>query len=109
MPILFQVIDPRGKTISCSDEQWKNHVIQNKPFMQIYLEEVKKTLQNPDFICQDFLHVKRQCFYGRKIKAHGYLKVVVEFKTENEAELVTTFLADSGKKGEIIVWPPLSN
>ena len=109
MTILFQVIDPRGNTITCSNEQWQNHVIQNKPFMQQYLAEVKRTLQNPDFICQDAEHQKRQCFYARKIRAKLYIKVIVDFKSDNEAELITAFLADNGKKGEIVIWPPLRN
>jgi hypothetical protein len=109
MTILFKVIDPRGNTITCSNEQWQYHVIQNKPFMQPYLAEVKSTLQNPDFICQDAEHQKRQCYYARKIRAKLYIKVIVDFKTDKDAELITAFLADNGKKGEIVIWPPLKS
>ena len=106
--LLFEVLDPRKKTIRCTREQWDRHVIQNKPFMVTYLEEVKRTLQNPDFISQDVNNKTRQCYYSRKIKTQHYLKVVVNLDSENEASVITAYLADSGKRGERIIWPPLS-
>lgn len=107
--LLFEVIDPRKKTIQCTREQWEKHVIQNKPFMGRYLEEIKQTLQNPDFISQDVHHEKRQCYYARKISTRFYVKVVVNLESEKEGRLITAYLADSGKRGEKIIWPPLRN
>jgi hypothetical protein len=104
---LFEIIDPRGITIHCSREQWEHHVLRNKPFMKQYLEEVKTAFRNPDFICLDVNHDTRQCYYVRKSGSNLYLKVVVNLENEREANLVTAFLADSGKKGEKVIWPPL--
>lgn len=107
--ILFEVIDPRGITIRCSREQWEHHVLRNRPFMKPYLEEVRAALHEPDFICRDVIHDTRQCYYLRKSALRHYMKVVVNLEKEREATLVTAFLADSGKKGEKIIWPPLKD
>ena len=77
--------------------------------MKPYLEEVRAALHEPDFICRDVIHDTRQCYYLRKSALRHYMKVVVNLEKEREATLVTAFLADSGKKGEKIIWPPLKD
>ena len=104
MQILFEVTDPRAIIITCSQEQWEEHVLQHKPFMSRYLESVKETLRNPDFISQDVLHKKRNCYYSRKFK-RAYIKVIVALKSNQKAELITAYIDDGGKKGEELLWP----
>ncbi|MBN1819170.1 MAG: hypothetical protein JW833_00555 [Prolixibacteraceae bacterium] len=76
--------------------------------MQRYLQQVKDTLKNPDFISQDVSHQKRNCYYARKLKI-GYIKVVVGLKGFQKGELITAYIDDGGKKGEQLLWPKSNN
>lgn len=109
MSLLFTVVDPRGITITCSKQQWQEHVLLEHGFMANRLDEVKITLENPLHICTDSVFKNRQCYYRMHVKGNRYMKVIVELISEDKAELVSAYQPDAGKKGERIIWPPSSN
>jgi hypothetical protein len=77
--------------------------------LQGWENEVIATLQKPSpgFVYQD-AHRKDRHTYYRRIKGKDYyLKVVIEVRNRRRktGEVITAFLADAGKSGELIIWP----
>jgi hypothetical protein len=105
MLLLFTVVDPRGITISCSEQQWQEHVLLNHPFMEKRLDDVINTLQRPFLIFADSLKPDTNCYYQMHVKNNRYMKVIVVLRTKQKAELITAYPTDSGKKGETLIWP----
>lgn len=110
MPIEFEVEDPRGRRIVCTQEVWRNHITRKRPWMSTpeWIEIVKKTLQEPlGPIYQDANDPsKRQVYYRRITSPTRYLKVIVEFESEeSDGQLITATPANNGKTGERPIWP----
>jgi hypothetical protein len=109
MPIEFEVIDPRGRRIVCSQDTWRNHVSKKRPWMSTpeWIEAVKKTLQEPlVYIYQDANFPNRHVYYRKQTNRTWYMKVIVEFKNEESiGELIAATPANSGKTGEKPIWP----
>lgn len=105
MPIIFEVTDPRGYTVVCSDEIWNSHILANRPFMKGREEEVKATIQSPSFgIYQDANRQERQIYYRRYTGKQRYMKVVVAFIDEDSGTVITAFPTDAMKTGEKLIW-----
>jgi hypothetical protein len=102
---IFEVVDPRGYTIICTEENWKLHILDQHPFMVNYLDEIKKAIEEPflGFIYGDAVNEKRQIYYGKAVDVR-YVKVVVEFDDE-EGTVITAYLTTGMKKGEKLIWP----
>jgi hypothetical protein len=71
-------------------------------------EYVKETIQNPylGFIYQDSINPNRNIYYLKTSKKpYYYVKVVVEITVPDHGEVITAFLTDGMKSGEIPIWP----
>lgn len=89
---------PEGEQVACTEERWQNHILR-KPFMQKYLDYVKKTLKDPDCIYLDKDFPDRQQYYKYKRKEKDkkiYMKVVAQTGTD-PYYVVTAFLANVRK------------
>jgi hypothetical protein len=109
MPTLFEVIDPRGKKVICTDEIWYWHVVDGHSEMEDQIEQVKAAIQEPllGMIFQDRDYPERNIYYKRHSK-FIYIKVVVEF-LKNGGTLITAYMTDALKPGESLLWTPQSN
>jgi hypothetical protein len=109
--IHFEAIDPRGFRVLCLQTCWFNHILDEHFEMTDEEADVISAIQdpNPPFIFQDVGFPKRHVYY-RRLKSTDYLiKVIVDFSNADYGEIITAFKTDSGKKGEKILWPPLSD
>ena len=105
MTLLFEAIDPRGRYVFCTTEQWTNHVLAKRPWMKNWLDFVIKAIKTPTMICSDANLSTREIYYLIPSPQSGaYLKVVVQM-IEDKGQVVTAFPVDSGKSGEVILWP----
>jgi lipopolysaccharide biosynthesis glycosyltransferase len=106
MANLFEVTDPRGYQIVCSDDAW-SHILGNRPWMKDWDEIIKQALENPTMgIYQDVDYAERQVYYMFRIVGKDrYLKVVVEITGEDTGEVVTAFPTFTPKPGEKLIWP----
>lgn len=50
MPNVIEAIDKDGIRISCSLDQWNNHIIDGHPIMSKNIDAVKETIVCPDYI-----------------------------------------------------------
>ena len=107
MGSLFDVQDPRGYKVSCTDECWEFHILDEHPEMDGLEDTVKETIQTPylGFIYQDRDYPERNIYYSLDSSREYYVKVVVEFSSEDVGEVITSFLTDSPKPGEGMIWP----
>jgi len=106
MTVLFDVVDPRGFKVICTEECWNDHILDEHPIMVGLEKEVEETIRKPQlFIYQDRDYPERHIYYGKSSTGVRYTKVIVEFQNPNSGEVITAFLTDSGKTGEALIWP----
>ncbi|MCS6909088.1 MAG: hypothetical protein NZM11_00740 [Anaerolineales bacterium] len=106
-PILFEVLDPKGRKVICHRVQWQEHVVANRPFMDsdYWVELARDAVEAPDYgiVYQDADYPNRNCYYAqiRGTKRRQYIKVVVEFDdTGRRGHVVTAMRTDYMKPGE---------
>ncbi len=104
MAVLFQTTDPLQRSIVCNDERWNEHVLSQRSWMEFWVEDVKRTLENPTFICCSADHNNVEVYYYIPAPMCKYLRVVVKFDND-QGEVITAYPTDSGKPGETMIWP----
>jgi hypothetical protein len=110
MPNIFEVDDPRGRSVICTEACWKWHILDYHHDMAGREAEVIAAITRPSLgIFSDTDFENRNVYYLRRSGKPYYLKVVVEFKSEREGEVITAYLAFSPKAGEKLIWPSSSS
>lgn len=106
MPLLFEVTDPRGKKITCTEEAW-DHVLDGHPEMEGAEVDVQNAICAPSYsmIYQDKDYPERNIYYRKQLKDY-YIKVIVKFMNDDPGAMITAFIADSPKSGEALIWKP---
>jgi len=100
----FEVTDPRGKIVVCSQYQWDTHISNFHGVEDLQRSDLIETIQNPAEIYRDAFFLDRECYYRFSKRHQAYIKITVELhKTRNT--VITAYKVDSVKKGEKIVWP----
>lgn len=109
--IVFQVTDPRGKIVICTEERWYGHILSSRQFMAAQQDIVKAAITNPTFgIFEDAQFPNRCIYYYRQEKSPvRYMKVVVTVQESGPYTVVTAFPTDSMKQGENWIWKPSSD
>jgi hypothetical protein len=104
VPIIFEVVDPRGYKVVCDDDRWKWHVVDRHRNMEGEEEAVQLTIEKPSLpLFQDKDYPNRVVYYRlTNRKTPRYMKVVVEFN-EQSGELVTALFVDKPKPGEKMI------
>jgi hypothetical protein len=65
-PSLFEVDDPRGRKVGCTEDAWRVHVLGRHPEMAGQENEVVLTIRQPMFgIYQDADQMDRNVYYRR--------------------------------------------
>lgn len=105
--ILFRATDPRGKKVELSQDRLDSH-IRTKGGHLTDPEDIRNTIEDPEFILQDSGHIKRQDYYKiNKTKKVFYNKVVVHFQSESEpGDVVTAFITSKAepRNSEDVLW-----
>ena len=103
---VFEVIDPRGRKVICTEECWFGHILGARSWMAGMEEAVSAAIEKPSFgICCDPHNENRHIYYRLYKNKPRYIKVVVDFVREDLGRVVTAFPTDSGKSGEKLIWP----
>jgi hypothetical protein len=111
---LLVSLDPWGREITLTREQWVEHVLARHAEMAPYLSSVAATLTAPTRVMGDALHPQRRNFYRLdalpKPFDHLMLKVCVEFTVLGSGELergrvITAYPTPTTKRGEVQIWP----
>jgi hypothetical protein len=82
MPNVFEVTDPRGRVVMCTEECWTGHVLYNRPWMLGWEDDVAQVIEHPLMgIFRDADFENRDIYYGfNPNKKDRYIKVIVEFR-----------------------------
>src|SRR5438552_2226005 len=106
MSNLFEVTDPRDRTVICTEACWNDHILGSRPFMRGWEQEIIDAIEHPTIgIFQDADRVDRHIYYRRRTKQPRYIKVVVSFSQSDIGTVITAFPTDSPKSGEKLIWP----
>jgi len=101
------LIDYEGRAIRLTDERWRH--ISEHPEMARMREALEETLRAPEVVNESTSDPAARLyyrFYHRTIVGGKYLCAVVKLAKE-DAFLVTAYLTDRVKRGEV-VWPTKS-
>lgn len=108
MSIEFEVDDPRGYKVVCTQKIWRYKITKKRPWMnsEEWKNIVIETIKNPSMqIFQDANFENRYVYYRRIENRARYMKVVVAFDNEESGEVITATPVNNGKAGEKPIWP----
>jgi hypothetical protein len=105
MEYMFEVTDPRGFIVHCTESVWYDHIVYGHSWMEGAEEDVADAIVNPLWISEDRLRANRNVYYALRSDPPRYLRVVVEFDKDYVGDVKTAFPASSGKPGEKWIWP----
>jgi hypothetical protein len=98
-PYLFDINTPLGFSVHCTESYWKMISELKHPVMFDKLEGVKKALQDPDEIRRSTKDPRVFLFYRGD---HPYWICAVTKGTDDTGFLVTAYLTDSIKVGDVL-------
>ena len=96
---LFDVSDPRGYTVSCSKDQWENHIILGHPEVSGKESLVQSAISDPDIIFKSDEYNDRDVYFRKIDAVDNQMKVIVKM-TSNFGDVITAF-PRKGVKGGI--------
>ena len=75
---VFSVIDYRGKTVVFTKKKWQEKQSDHPELhKKTFINCIKRTIENPDDVYQDYQDKKNKRCYYRKYSSSSYAKVVV--------------------------------
>lgn len=102
----FEAVDPLGRTVICTEDTWRWHVVDFHKEMEGDESLVIQTIEQPTLgVFRDADFENRDVYYRKPPGKAYYIKVVVEFNEPQSGTLITAFRADTPKAGEMMVWP----
>lgn len=95
--------DYNGNEVVCSKGQWYSHIVKNHNIMYKNSDAVEDAITTPDIVYNSDQYDDRKVFfkssdiatYGKKFKT----KVIVEYDSDNNGEVVTAFPVKEIKGG----------
>lgn len=99
----FEVTDPRGRRVTCTEDAW-DHIISDRPWMDTdeWVSDIRRTVENPTMgIYQDVDFDDRIVYYAFRLKgSQRYVKVVVKTDDNFLGQVVTAYPVKTPKAGE---------
>ncbi len=107
MTNVFEVVDPRGYKIVCTEDSFNNHILIQHPQMKGREAEIQETIGHPTLGCiyQDANRPSRNIYYRLSKNRESYIKVVVEINQDQTGRVITAFPTSAPKSGEKLIWP----
>jgi hypothetical protein len=95
------VNDLFGNKIAISSERWR-HILEQHPELEIYFDEIKRTLSEPDVIKLSVSDKLVRMYYKFFSSLFGGKYILVVVKMNKRNFLVTAYVTDYIKTGEEI-------
>lgn len=95
--IIFKVESLFGETVTLTQEQFEEHIINRHPEMQGHEEDIKRTIKEPNFVYKSSTFPETRKVFVRKTNNNeisNYNNVIVEYKTPKDATVKTTYYAE---------------
>lgn len=100
--VRFEVKTPLGIIVRITEEYWKLIIEFKHPIIKRYEREVKETLEEPDEIRESKKDAKVMLYYRQyKNLENRYICVLIK-QLNDEGFVVTAYLADKIKRGNVI-------
>ncbi len=106
MANVIDTIDCRGFRVFLTEKLWTQKILYARPWMLGWESLLLLALIKPNYIYKDADKSNRDAYYMIQInKKDQYIKIVVEFNTDNNGRIISAYPTDSIKKGESLIWP----
>lgn len=98
---LWRVTDPLGHVVVLMQRRW-DHILRRRPWFVRYANDLRLACSNPEAITAegDRLYYYRLVFWQR-----DWRYVLVCVKEGNPRRVMTAYLVDRFRKGEVLIWP----
>ena len=98
-----------GRQVVLLRSTWEKHVLPNHPELSGLLEAMAACIETPGMILASDKHPNRELYYRRQTLRSGryaWVKVVVVFRANGAGVVVTAFLTDTVRGGDILWMAP---
>jgi hypothetical protein len=103
---VFTVIDPRGYSITLTDQCWYGHILNQHPEMNGREDDVRQTVETPDSIYES--KSKRNSHLYFRATGTTFVLVVVDVRPRGKRGFAQTALLVEGlSKGGSLLWQKL--
>lgn len=104
---IWIVKDRWQRDIVLYEDTWVDHILSGHEDLRHHEAAVAKVLEKPYRVTQDAIEERRECFYAqiRPDFPGVFVKVCVEFLSDQEGLVVSAFLTSSIRAGEVQQWP----
>ena len=106
--LVFSVPDRDGNEVRLTEGQWEGHILDKRPVMEPYIEEIKAVIGDPQVIVADESGDEIH-FWTLGVapgRTHQYLKVIVAYSDEVTGRRIgsvrTAYFTGRRPKGRII-------
>ena len=106
--LVFSTLDRDGNEVRLTESQWRGHIIEKRPIMEPYIEEIKAVIEDPQIIVADRSDDEAHFLTLGAVasRSHQYLKVVVAYSNEGTGRrigsVMTAYFTGRRPKGGII-------
>jgi hypothetical protein len=105
---IWIVRDRWNRDIGLFQEAWYNHILAGHRVLREHEVAVARVLTNPYRVTHDAVYEDRECFYRQRTHPRFpdlFLKVCVEFESEEFGVVITAFLVSRISSDEVQRWP----
>ena len=106
--MIFVTGDPRNYEIKLTDECWYNHILVEHPEMNDLLDDVKNTIESPDYIFESKYRASSHLYFLKTLdevsEIEFVLVVVAVNRKSMKGYIQTAFLVDDISKGGKLLW-----
>ena len=95
--LIFQVNSVFEETVTLTQEQFENHIINRHPEMKGHENDIQRTIEKPNAVYKSTRYPESRKVFVRKTNNNeisNYNKVVVEYLTQQDATIKTTYYAE---------------
>jgi len=89
-------------TVFCTEDPWLSHITATHPDLSKNQRVAEMAIKDPARIYSDADNAGRECYYRRD--GNEYMKIVVEIRSGNRAEVITAFFTSRPNNKERLQW-----
>ncbi len=98
---LWRVTDPLGHAVVLTQRRW-DHILKRRPWFLRYATVLRFACSSPEAITAE----GDRLYYYRPVLWHRDWRYVIAcVKEGNPRRVMTAYLADRFRKGEVLIWP----
>ena len=104
---IWRVTDPVRNTVVLTKRRWA-HILKRRRFFRQFAAELRLACSKPDAITVKDGDVYYYRQLGKKYRRYEGLYILVYARDGNPRRVITAYLVDRFRKGEVLIWPATS-